>query len=89
MAGKRTPLPKYARILAELMARRLTRFDAQKLGDSCLNSTVADLERRGVIVERECTVVPGFAGTPTHCKVYWIAPSQRARARALLEEAGQ
>lgn len=77
---------KWKRVAATLMRRRLTRFQAAtECRDWVLPSTVAYLQRRGIRVERERVVVPGFGGAPTSCCRYWIAPDQHHRVRALLD----
>jgi len=62
----------------------LNRFQAyRELRDSCLNTTVSQLEQRGVRILRHEETVPGAFG-PVHCCRYVIAPEARQRARALL-----
>lgn len=63
---------------------RLTRFDAEKLGDHALNTTVSNLQARGVNISREPIVLEGRFGS-IRCKKYWIEPDDRAKALALLE----
>jgi hypothetical protein len=78
---------KVRRILAALArGEQLTRFDAEKLGDHCLPSTVSSLERCGIRVDRQTVQVPGFTGKPCHCAVYWLDLDERARAHELLSE---
>jgi len=62
---------------------RLTRFDAEELGDHCLPSTVADLQKLGVLIRRELVEREGRFGT-FHCCVYWIDAADRQEARRLL-----
>lgn len=57
------------RILNE---RSLNTFQAQALGDSCLNTTVSILRTRGVKVLDEWEKVPNRFGTMSRVKRYWI-----------------
>jgi hypothetical protein len=62
----------------------LNRFDAyRELRDSCLNTTVSQIELRGVKILRKDETVPGAFG-PVHCCRYWISPESLQRARDLL-----
>jgi hypothetical protein len=81
------PPRKWARILRALLdGRRLNRFEAaRELRDWCLNTTVSQLERRGLTIQRKDEVVPGAYG-PVHCCRYWLAPESSERARELLQE---
>lgn len=83
--GAAQPPRKWARILAYLLAgRSLNRFEAyRELRDSCLNTTVSQIEHRGVKVSRKEETVPGAFG-PVRCCRYWLAPESLARARELL-----
>ena len=58
---------------------RLTRFDAEKLGDHALNSTISYIEAKGVQISREPLVLEGRFGK-IHCKKYWLEKDQRKRA---------
>jgi hypothetical protein len=75
---------KWRRIL-RFLARggRLTRFDAEKLGDHALNSTVSNLQAMGIEIAREPLILEGRFGR-IHCKRYWLSADQRDRARRLL-----
>lgn len=76
---------KWQRILAYLArGGRLTRFDAEKLGDHALNTTVANLGKRGITVSREPWLLVGRYGE-IRCKRYWLEPDERQRALGLLE----
>lgn len=57
------------RILKE---RSLNTFQAQALGDSCLNTTVSILKTKGVNVQDEWEKVPNRFGTMSRVKRYWI-----------------
>ena len=75
---------KWQRILTYLArGGRLTRFDAEKLGDHALNTTVANLGRKGISVSRKPTLLQGRFGN-IRCKTYWLEPDERQRAMRLL-----
>ena len=82
--GSATPR-KWQRVLGWFAdGKTLNRFDAyRELRDSCLNTTVSQIERRGVRVLRREETVPGAFG-PVHCCRYWLSPDARDVARALL-----
>jgi len=83
-----TPRPKkWKRILTTLLSRSLNRFEAERHGCHCLNSTVSKIEHKGVTILREPERVPGFAGTVAHVMRYSIAPASRDRALELVKEA--
>lgn len=73
-------------VLAELArGTRLTRFDAERLcHDHVLNSTISEIQKRGIDVCREEIVVPGHRGHPTRCAKYWLEPEEVAKAAVLL-----
>lgn len=73
-------------LMAFADGRSMTRFDAERLGDHALNSTVAALQSRGVRIVRDQTVVTGRFGE-IHCKRYRLAPESLERARELLDGA--
>jgi hypothetical protein len=84
-----TPAPaqprKWRRVLRALVdGRTLNRFDAyRELRDSCLNTTISQLERRGVRISRRDETVPGAFG-PVRCCRYRLSPESRIRALELL-----
>ena len=77
---------KWRRILAELAAgRKLTRFDAEHLGDHTLPQTIHRIEAAvGIKIEREFVTVPGWAGCPAHVARYSLSPVNREKALAFL-----
>jgi hypothetical protein len=76
---------KIKRILGELArGGSLHRFQAERLGDHCLHSTVSKIQEYGIVVDREWTTVPGFANHPTRCCRYWLDTENRERAARLL-----
>lgn len=82
------PELKWKRILRALLDGNLNRFNAEKYGDHCLNSTVAELRRdRLVSISWTWEEVPSLGGIATaHVKRYWVDrdPANLIRARALL-----
>jgi len=72
---------KQQRVLAWLVASsqaglKVTRFDAETIGDHCLNSTVSDIKKYyGIIVKRERTKRLGNYGEIDCCQ-YWLDPLQ-------------
>lgn len=65
--------------------KRVTRFDAEKVGDHVFNSTVSDIERTdGIKVERQATKRPTQFGTDVVCNEYWIAISNLVDAYKVL-----
>jgi hypothetical protein len=78
---------KIAAVLAELArGARLTRFDAERVcHDHTLPSTVSEIQRCSIRVERETVTVPGHNGKPTRCAMYWLTNEEREKAAKLLE----
>ncbi len=76
---------KWQRILRALVdGRTLNRFEAaRELRDWCLNTTISQLEGRGVQIHRRDETVPGAFGD-VHCCRYWLSPESLQRARELL-----
>jgi len=88
-AGSRLTQPrrKWQRILQAFIdrgERGMNRFDCyREHRDSVLNTTVSQLEGRGITILRRDETVPGAFGD-VHCCRYWLAPESIARARELL-----
>lgn len=81
----RSAQQKQRRILGVLLdGVTLTRFDAERHGDHCLNSTVATLGSLGVTISRRPVVLPGRFG-PVRCNCYWIEVADMTTARAVWE----
>ena len=58
-------------ILNALVETPLTRFDAEQLGDHCLNSTISGLSKQhGLELPRRWVKVPNRFGGETLCKEY-------------------
>lgn len=77
---------KTARMLALFAAgRALNRFEAERLGDHVLPSTVFALQTRcGLVFTRKAETVPGFGDSTVRCARYSLTADQQNRARALL-----
>lgn len=77
---------KIARILAHLLAgASINRFEAERLGDHCLPSTVAVLaNRHGLIFQRQRERVPNHWGKPCDVTRYSLPPSEHDKARKVL-----
>ncbi|SEJ57179.1 hypothetical protein SAMN04244572_04518 [Azotobacter beijerinckii] len=78
---------KIARVLAYLLApcNSLIRFEAEALGDHCLNSTIAKLTHDyGLEFQRQPEKVPNRWGTPCDVTRYSLPESQHQRARVVL-----
>lgn len=72
---------KIIRILAALTRRSLNRFEAEKLADHCLHSTVSAIQRDyDITVSRTFETVPGYMGLPTRCCRYWLEDTQKTKA---------
>ncbi|MBI5461955.1 MAG: hypothetical protein HY941_07195 [Gammaproteobacteria bacterium] len=72
-------------MLAEFAdGRSLNRFEAERIGDHCLHSTVAKIERMGINVSRHIETVPGYDGHKTRVCRYWLDNDNRERAAAML-----
>jgi hypothetical protein len=79
------PERKYRRVLRALLSGSLNRFEATRppVRDWCLPSTVSELEKRGLTIQRRSEAVPGAYGD-VHCARYWVAPESRELAQQLL-----
>lgn len=67
-----------------LAGDRLTMFDAERLGDHVLRTTVATLERRGATIARRMVARPTRFGTDAHVCEYWVEPEHRPALAGLL-----
>lgn len=88
---KGQPKPtKIDRMLALLFSgARLNTFEAGRIGDSCLNSTISTLYRGyGLEFDREWEEVPNNFGGVTRVKVYRLADSSKERAARILKRKG-
>lgn len=65
-------------ILSELRMRSLNRFEAERLGDHCLNSTVALLRADGHVLYAAYEHVPTRFGKTTRVKRYSLLREARS-----------
>lgn len=77
---------KIARILAHLLGgNSINRFEAERIGDHCLPSTIAVLaNHHGLTFQRKHERVPNRWGAPCTVTRYSLPPSQYKRACAVL-----
>lgn len=77
---------KISRVLAYMLKdRSLIRFEAEKLGDHCLHSTISSLANGyGLKFERQLERVPNHWGEPCTVTRYTLSESERARAHTVL-----
>ena len=67
--------------------KTLHRFQAARLGDSCLNSTVPSITRQyGIRFNRESIEVQNNYGGLTRCTRYWLENGQLEKAKGLTQE---
>jgi|LSQX01.2.fsa_nt_gb hypothetical protein len=66
------PQTKKARILELLQKRSLNRFEAERYGDHCLNSTISSLKKDGHIIHGVTEKVPTRFGKPVPVKRYFL-----------------
>lgn len=77
---------KIARILAHLLTgASLNRFEAERIGDHCLPSTVAVLANQyRLAIKRQSERVPNRWGMPCTVTRYSLPPSQYQQARLVM-----
>lgn len=79
---------KWRRVLSALVERpSLHRFDAEcdpEIRDHTLPSTIADLQSKGLRVDREIIELPGYGGGVAHVARYSLDDENRERARRVL-----
>ncbi len=85
---KTFPQTKIARVLAYLISgASLNRFEAEHMGDHCLNSTIAVLANKyGLQFQRPRERVPNRFGTLTGVIRYTLPANQHDRAMSVLSE---
>lgn len=72
---------KKRRTLLNLIRRpSLHRFQAERIGEHCLHSTVSAWQADGLEIAREFIKVRGWAGEPTNVARYFLTPEQREAA---------
>lgn len=64
---------KKAMILDELRRRSLNRFEAERLGDHCLNSTISDLRAEGHPIHSISELVPTRFDKEVRVNRYFLA----------------
>ena len=80
------PGTKQARILRELIYGSLNRFEAERLGDHALNSTISTLANRyDIEVARRREKCPTRFGRPVSVVRYWIPEEAKEKAHRLLQ----
>lgn len=81
------PLSKIARVLAYMLYDgSLQRFEAERLGDHCLHSTISSLANGyGLKFQRQLERVPNHWGEPCTVTRYSLPASERRRAHVVLE----
>ena len=86
MVGTHEAPTKIARVLQRLTGgASLNRFEAERLGDHCLHSTISRLfNRHGLIFERQHESVPNNLGRPCQVIRYSLPASERKHARNVL-----
>lgn len=79
---------KTARILAHLLTgASLNRFEAEQLGDHCLNSTISTLANsHGLTIKRTQEKVPTNWGCNCDVTRYELPPSEKLKAIAVLRK---
>lgn len=60
-------------ILEALRIRSLNRFEAERLGDHCLNTTISELRKDGHNILSHLEQVETRFGRKTRCKRYYLA----------------
>ncbi len=68
---------KYETIAEALTKGSLNRFEAEQLGDHCLNTTVSDLKKRGFQIESVREKVKNRFGSETTVNRYWITSTPK------------
>ena len=71
---------KRRRVLLNLTRRSLHRFQAERIGEHCLHSTIAALQAEGIEFARETIAVPGWGGQKSHVCRYWLTDIEREKA---------
>ncbi|SDU04712.1 hypothetical protein SAMN05216296_1469 [Pseudomonas pohangensis] len=80
------PPSKIARVLGHLLnGKTLNRFEAERIGDHCLNSTISTLANSyGLTFSRTPEKVPNRWGIPCDVIRYGLPESERRRAYIVL-----
>lgn len=83
---KTKPLSKIARVLEHLLTgASLNRFEAERIGDHCLNSTIAVLSNKyNLTIQRKSERVPNGWGDPCIATRYNLPESERQAANTVM-----
>ncbi|MEP1446267.1 MAG: hypothetical protein ABJK37_09185 [Paraglaciecola sp.] len=66
--------------------QKLNRFDAERIGDHCLPSTVSDLQKRNALTFcRKLVKVPNRFGSRTSVMMYWLEGESLLIARKIIK----
>lgn len=79
---------KLAAIAEALIVGSLNRFEAERLGDHCLNTTTSLLRARGFPLVAQWEEVPTRFGKPVRVKRWRVPARDRIKARKLLRQMG-
>jgi hypothetical protein len=72
--------------MSELVERPLNRFEAEKIGDHCLPSTISGLStQHGLEFPRRWVKVPNRFGGETLCKEYTTSDDDKLKINKFLE----
>jgi len=83
--AKKNILSKNNTIMNALVEQPLTRFDAERLGDHCLNSTISGLSKQhGLEFPRRWVKVANRFGGETPCKEYSTSDEDKLKIDKLL-----
>jgi len=79
---------KYSNIIDAFQRREnLNRFEAEELGNQCLNSTISTLSSQlGLEIPREMEKIPNRFGGTTHVMRYWFSESDIQKIKLLKEK---
>ena len=81
----RTPI-KNKRIATAIIERSLIRFEAERHGCHCLNSTVSTLRNKfGIAIDGKRETVPSYQSIPTSVVRYSISPENLEAALKIIE----
>ena len=84
--GALKPIEKWKRVLRRLLDGPLDRLEAERypVSDHVLNSTIAELKRRGLEIHAQMIRRPGYEGRGAHVAQYTLDPASRERAQHLI-----
>lgn len=84
-AERKQPTKELCQLQRFAAGASMNRFEAERVGDHCLPSTIAALQRKfGICFDRKRERVPNrFGGKTSVCR-YWLSEQDRAKARRAL-----